>query len=295
MTTLTLSESRYVDASDGLRLHYLECGSGPAVIFLHGSGPGASGQSNFEANMLAFAHAGYRAIALDLFGYGLSSKPTNRRYNTAFQVSGLKALVTKLGLRKVNLVGNSMGGAVTLRFAIDYPDLVDKLILMAPGGLGGKLRYARMPGIRAMMWTMLGPGGPTWNKLKGVFNKQVYDTSQISDALISERLAVAKTQPRQVYATLDIDNLIPRLGGISCPTLVFWGVHDKFCPVETASLLADGIKDCRVILVGRCGHWVQVEHPGVFNGESLRFLDGDNRRPLNAGNESANLTSLQAV
>ncbi|MDN0076598.1 alpha/beta hydrolase [Crenobacter sp. SG2303] len=272
MARLALSEGRYLDAGDGLRLHFQECGSGPAVIFLHGSGPGASGQSNFESNMLEFARAGFRAIALDLFGYGQSSKPADRRYELAFQVVALKSLVTQLGLRKVNLVGNSMGGAVALRFAMENAERMNKLILLAPGGLGKKLRYLRMPGIRAMMWTMLGPGGPSWTKLKKVFDRQVYDPSKIPDALISERLAVAKTQPRQVYSTLKVDNLLPRLGEIACPTLCFWGTDDQFCPVETAALLADGIRDCKVMLVGRCGHWVQMEHPELFNGESLRFL-----------------------
>lgn len=272
MTTIAISEGRYVDAGNNLRLHYVECGKGAPVIFLHGSGPGASGKSNFAENMRSFAAAGFRAIAIDLFGFGYSSKPTDRVYDLTFQISGVKALVDKLGLSKVDLVGNSMGGAVAMGFTLEYPDLVSRLVLLAPGGLGSKMTYLRMPGIRSMMWAQLGPGGPNAAKLRKVFNRQLYDTSGISDALIKERLAVARTQPRQVYKTLRIDNLVPRLHEIRCPTLVFWGSHDQFCPIETAQLLVRAIADCKAILVSRCGHWVQVEHADLFNRECQSFL-----------------------
>lgn len=268
-------ESRFVDIGDGLSLHYAECGQGSPVLFVHGSGPGASGHSNFADNMRAFSRAGFRAIAVDLLGYGDSSKPTDKRYTLELHVPALKAFVDKLNLSRVSLVGNSLGGAVSMRFAMDYPELVDRLVLLAPGGLAPKLRYLRMPGIRAMMWSQLGPGGPTLKKLQGVFDKQLYDPSQLSRELVQQRYQVALTQPRQVFKTLKVDNLVTRLGEIRCPTLVFWGTDDKFCPVETAIPLTRGIPDCRTILIAHCGHWAQVEHPELFNREAIRFLSGE--------------------
>jgi 4,5:9,10-diseco-3-hydroxy-5,9,17-trioxoandrosta-1(10),2-diene-4-oate hydrolase len=265
-------DGSFVEVEPGLRVRYVEVGGGQPTIFIHGSAPGASAWSNFRGNMPAFAGAGHRAIGLDLMGYGDSSKPTDRRYDLDFQVKGVKALVDGLDLGAVNIVGNSLGGAVAMRFALDHPALVKKLVLLAPGGLGGKLRYLRMSGIRAMMWSLLGPGGPTAEKLRGVFDLQVFDRSLITERLIQERLAVARKQPRQVLSTLKIDNLLPRLHEIKCPTLAFWGVHDNFCPVETAPLLARGIADCRIVLLSRCGHWVQVEHRDTFNEEAIRFL-----------------------
>lgn len=268
-------ERHFVEIGDGLSLHYAECGEGAPVIFVHGSGPGASGQSNFADNMRAIARAGFRAIAVDLLGYGDSSKPTDKRYTLDLHVPALKAFVDKLKLSRLSLVGNSLGGAVSMRFAMDYPELMERLILLAPGGLAPKFRYLRMPGIRAMMWSQLGPGGPTLKKLQGVFDKQLYDPSQLSRELVEQRFQVALTQPRQVYKTLKVANLASRLGEIHCPTLVFWGTDDKFCPVETAIPLTQGIADCRTILIGRCGHWAQVEHPELFNREAIRFLSGD--------------------
>src|SRR5208283_4091038 len=102
----------------------------------------------------------------DLVGYGESSKPRDRRYELSFQVRALKTFVERMKLDSFNIVGNSLGGAVAMRFALDYPELVKKLVLLAPGGLAGKPRYLRMSGIRSMMWALLGPGGVTAKKLR---------------------------------------------------------------------------------------------------------------------------------
>jgi 4,5:9,10-diseco-3-hydroxy-5,9,17-trioxoandrosta-1(10),2-diene-4-oate hydrolase len=262
----------FANIEPGLRVRYLEMGEGPPVIFIHGSAPGASAWSNFKGSFAEFAGAGFRAIGLDLIGYGDSDKPANARYTLDFHVKALKALVDTLGQSPVSIVGNSLGGAIAMRFALDRPDQVKKLVLVAPGGLASKLRYIRMSGIRAMMWSLLGPGGPTAGKLRKTFNLQVFDKTLITDELIEERLAIAKTQPREVLSTLSIDNLLPRLHEIKCPTLAFWGVYDNFCPIETAALLGQGIPDCRVLLLSQCGHWAQVEHRQTFNEEAIRFL-----------------------
>ncbi len=262
----------FASVEPGLRVRYLEMGEGPPVIFIHGSAPGASAWSNFKGSFAEFAGAGFRAIGLDLIGYGDSDKPSNARYTLDFHVKGLKALADALGQSPVSIVGNSLGGAVAMRFAMDHPAQVKKLVLLAPGGLASKFRYLRMSGIRSMMWAHLGPGGPTADKLRKVFNLQVFDKTLIGDDLIEERAAVAKTQPREVLSTLKVDNLLPRLHEIECPVLAFWGVHDNFCPLETAPLLARGIPDCRVLLLSKCGHWAQVEHRQTFNEEAIRFL-----------------------
>jgi len=262
----------YVDVEPGIRVRYIEIGEGQPTIFLHGSAPGASAWSNFKGNMGEFAKAGFRAIGLDLIGYGESSKPKDRKYTLDFHVSAVRALVKGLNLGPVNLVANSLGGAVAMRFALTDPQLVRKLVLLAPGGLGTKARYLRMSGIRSMMWALLGPGGPTAEKLRSTFRLQVFDPGLITDDLIAERLSVARTQPREVLSTLKIDNLLPHLKDIKCPTMAFWGVNDNFCPVETAAPLARGIPDCRVLLLSQCGHWAQVEHEATFNREAIRFL-----------------------
>ena len=135
----SIPEGHYVDiapvAGATQRIHYHEQGQGEVVIFLHGAGGGASGYSNFKGNYPEFAKAGYRTIVPDLLGYGLSSKPDIAQYDLDFFVAGVKGMVDTLGLKNITLLGNSLGGAVALGYALAYPDEVSRLILMAPGGV----------------------------------------------------------------------------------------------------------------------------------------------------------------
>ena len=96
------------------RVHYHDVGEGPVVIFLHGAGGGASSYSNFKGNYPEFARAGYRCVVADMLGFGLSSKPDIPQYDLDFFVAGVKGLVDALGLKDITLVGNSLGGAVSL-------------------------------------------------------------------------------------------------------------------------------------------------------------------------------------
>ena len=129
-----IPEGSYCDIANGLQLHYHEAGEGPVVIFVHGSGPGASGYSNFKQNYKVFADAGFRVVVPDLIGYGYSSKPTTQDYTLDFFVSTLRDLIDALGITTCTLVGNSLGGAISIKMALDYPDLVDNLIMMARAG-----------------------------------------------------------------------------------------------------------------------------------------------------------------
>jgi 4,5:9,10-diseco-3-hydroxy-5,9,17-trioxoandrosta-1(10),2-diene-4-oate hydrolase len=125
-------ESRFVEVN-GLKIHYDQAGRGPAIIFVHGGGPGSSGLSNFSRNLLAFAD-GYRAIAIDLPGYGQSTKLRIKEPLWGYYAKVLAGFIDALGLGKAHLVGNSMGGAASLKTAIDFPEKVDRLVLMGPGG-----------------------------------------------------------------------------------------------------------------------------------------------------------------
>ena len=132
---LPLPLDRMAELPDGMRLHYLDSGEGPVVVWLHGSGPGASGHSNFKTNHPAFAAAGFRNIVLDLPGFGRSDKPADAQYNLDFFVSRLTAFLEVIGVSRCTLLGNSLGGAIALGQALARPELVERLILMAPGGV----------------------------------------------------------------------------------------------------------------------------------------------------------------
>ncbi|QRQ84105.1 alpha/beta fold hydrolase [Cupriavidus oxalaticus] len=266
-----LPVGRFVTMSGGLRLHCLDAGSGEPVVFIHGSGPGASGHSNFRFNVPAFAAAGFRTVVVDLPGYGLSSKPDDVEYTLDFFVAALREQLVALELPRCVLVGNSLGGAIALKYALDYPEHVSRLVMMAPGGVEERETYFQMEGIQRMVSLFTG-GHMNPDTMRQLLQLLVHDASLVTDALVDERMAVCREQPREVLATMSVPNLTARLGEIACPVLGFWGMEDQFNPASGAMKFLGGCADARFVMINRCGHWVMVEHAAYFNRECLGFL-----------------------
>lgn len=269
---MTIPEGAYADIGDGLRMHYHAVGEGPPVLFLHGSGPGASGYSNFIHNAPAFAAAGYQAILADSLGYGLSSMPDTAEYTLSFMSEAAVRMMDALGHERFVIVGNSQGGAQAIRIALEHPDRVTKLILMAPGGLEARETYMGMRGIRSMLRSVFAPEGITRESTRKVFEKQLFDPNLITDELIDARYQGSLTQPRRVFETMKVDNQEDRLGELVCPVLCLWGMNDQFCPPSGAIKIAERVANARVVLLTRCGHWVMVEHREAFNRQCVDFL-----------------------
>lgn len=271
---LPLPTGCYVTLDSGLTLHYLDIGSGPVVLWLHGSGPGASGFSNFKGNYPVFEKAGYRNIVLDLPGFGRSDKPTDVNYDLAFFVSSLQGFLDKTGIDRCTLLGNSLGGAIALGAALAYPERVEKLVLMAPGGVEERETYFQMPGILRMVEVFAqGPMGV--EEMRQVMSLQLFDSSQLDENLLKERAAVAVTQPANLFSTMLVPNMTERLGEIRVPILGFWGSNDQFNPPAGALKILDNAPQARFIMLNRCGHWVQVEHQALFNRECIAFLNDE--------------------
>ncbi len=276
MVVEAVPEGKYVDVGAGITMHYHDSGAGPegVVLFIHGSGPGASGWSNFKGNYPFLAEHGYRAIVPDTMGYGYSSKPETGTYQLEDVAAQYEALLRALGVGRVSVIGNSQGGAIAITMALRYPELVERLVLMAPGGLESRETYMEMEGIKAMI-RVLYKEGISRETMRKVFSLQLHDPSKITDEVIEERFQVAQTQHKDNIARIQVANQEQRLSEIQCPVLCFWGVDDKFCPVSGATKVASGCARSRTMLIARCGHWVMVEYPKLFNELTLKFLRDD--------------------
>ena len=150
MDAQPVPEGQYAQLANGLRLHYHDVGEGPVLVWLHGSGNGACGYSNFQGNYPQIAAAGYRCIVPDLPGFGYSDKPQDIDYHLDVFVDAVHQLLAALNIPRATLVGNSLGGAVALGHALAYPAEVTRLILMAPGGLNELPDYLAMPDMQAI-------------------------------------------------------------------------------------------------------------------------------------------------
>jgi len=270
-TEKAVPEAKYADIGDDLRIHYHEAGEGEAVLFLHGSGPGASGWSNFRRNYPTFADNGFRTLVPDTLGFGYSSKP-DQDYELDFLAGGVKRFLDAVGVERCAVVGNSHGGAMAIQLALMHPEVVTKLVLMAPGGLETRETYMQMRGIKAMVRAVYAPEGITKDSMRRVFEKQLFDSSLITDAIIDERYDMAQLQLKNMPGRLKVPHMAPRLSELSCPVFGLWGKDDLFCPVSGATTLINECKDVRVLTFANCGHWVMVEQADVFNRLCVDFL-----------------------
>lgn len=268
-----LPEGNYAECANGYRIHYLDEGQGDVVVFLHGSGPGASGYSNFKGNYPALVEAGYRCIVPDHIGYGFSDKPDDVDHTLDFFVECIKQTLDSAGVERCTVVGNSLGGAVALGMALQHPALVEKLILMAPGGLSELHEYQQMPGMQKV-FKVFGSGEPvTHEVMKDLFaTGLMYDPRHATDELVEERMQSMQIMNGHVMASMKIPVLTARLPEIQCPVLGFWGMDEKMMPENGILAMAKNLKHMRMILVSECGHWVMVEHEDLFNRECVDFL-----------------------
>ena len=280
MVVPAVPEGKYVDVGSGVTLHLHDVPAAEGVpyrgtvLFIHGSGPGASGWSNFKGNYPALNAAGYRTLVPDMFGYGYSSKPTEGKFFMSDLATQFVGMLDGLGItEKVHLVGNSMGGAVCMRLALDHAARVGKLVLMAPGGLEERETYMNMLGIKTMLGNLT--AGLSRESMRGTFGLQLFNTSLITDEIIEERFQIAETQPPGLLARLLVKNQEAELANITQDTLCFWGVNDNFCPVSGAAKVAERVPSSRTVIISQCGHWVMVEYPKLFNETTLRFLNGE--------------------
>jgi len=168
--------SRYVEAG-GMKLHYNEAGSGEAVIMLHGGGPGAGGWSNFSKNFGPFAER-YRTVLLDCPGFNKSDTILSSEPRDLINARAVRDLMDALGIQKAHLIGNSMGGASSIRFALEFPDRIDRLILMGAAG-GGQSLFQPLPleGIKLLFKVYM---HPTMDNLKQMMNVFIYDQKQLT-------------------------------------------------------------------------------------------------------------------
>ncbi|WP_421955275.1 alpha/beta fold hydrolase [Polaromonas sp.] len=267
-----------LDSAD-IQLHYNDTVEGKeTVVMLHGSGPGASGWANFHKNVDPLVAAGYRVVLMDCPGWSKSDSIVSKGSRSELNASALKSLMDAIGLEKVHIIGNSMGGHSAVAFALANPKRVGKLVLMG-GGTGGASPFVPMPteGIK-----LIGAlyRAPTIENLKRMMNVFVYDASSLTEELMQTRLTnllarrdhlenfvkSAEANPKQFP---DVGH---RLGEISAPTLLVWGRDDRFVPMDTGLRLLAGLQNAQLHVFSRCGHWAQWEHAEKFNRLVLDFL-----------------------
>jgi len=275
-----LEQGSYVEIA-GRKIWVTQAGEGPALLLLHGGGPGATGASNFSRNVAALARH-FQVIIPDLPGYGRSTKGIDRADPFGDLAAAMHGLLDALGIDKAHALGNSLGGACALRLALERPDRIDRLVLLGPGGID-TTQYPPTDGLKLLLGYYAGEG-PTREKVATFLrNYLVFDGSAISDAVIDERFA-ASVDPETIASPplqppKDLSNALlldlardARLRTLATPTLVFWGIEDRVNRPSGGHSLQQQMPNCDLYLFSRTGHWVQWERAAEFNASTIAFL-----------------------
>ena len=251
---------------DGIRYHYQEYpGSGPAIVLLHGFG---SSTYTWEEVIPRLQMDGYRVFALDMKGFGWSDKPVGADYSPRVLMEEVNAWMGQMGLERVVFAGNSLGGAIGLMLAMDHPARMARLVLIDSGGYPIKkpliIRIGALPVIRDVAklffgrWLIRANLGQVFVNKDRITRARVsayYDRMRTTGAMAAQMALSAAIGQQSAQGDID------RIAQIRIPTLILWGENDTWIPLANGRRFHEEIPHSRLVVIPRCGHIPQEEHP----------------------------------
>ena len=276
--SVTLPQDLYISI-DNINTRYWQMGDcGSTIILLHGG----NGSIEFWLYNLSALAAHHRVYAFDMVGSGKSDYP-DRSYSLADQAEFLGGFMNALKIDKATLIGNSMGGGVTLEFTRLYPDRVDKLVLVDSMGFGKEISL----GIRLItlptVVSLLRPG--RW-MIPAMLRSNFYDGKQLPPEWIEFRYPIFAIPGRNLVilrigqSNFNLAGVLPQvyrpildsLPKISQPTLIIWGEYDRIIPAKHAYIAAAAIPNSQLHIFPNCGHHPYLEYPAKFDRLVLDFM-----------------------
>lgn len=273
-------DSKFVTLG-GVKVHYLRAGEGPTVLLVHGLGTSVV---TWRQNVDPLVSAGYRVLALDLPGHGDSDKPRDLSYDPVAGAELLRHFLQSQDVQQASLVGSSAGGLVVSLFALAYPEQVEKMVLVAPGGLGRRvswvLRLMSVPGLGELIYH------PKLQNDNDLSRQLFFQPPPFLEDVLREMSRV-RNLPGSRRATLkgvrssvnlfgqrQRRYILHRLKGLSKPMMTVWGEEDRILPVSHAATVRRELPQTIVRVIPRCGHWPHMERAEEFNELLIRFLRG---------------------
>lgn len=265
----------------GMNVNYVQAGEGPVVMLLHGLG---TSLICWYSNIDALADAGYTVVVPDLPGNGDSDKPEHLHYDPDSAADFIYDFSQELGLNKFSLVGNSAGGVVASLFALQHPDMVEKMVLVASGGFGRKVswffRIVSVPLLGDLIYR------PWLNKKVEITKYLFYRSPAILQELLPEIQRIKElpgsrnAMLRSIRSSINIRGLrkqgyiLDRLKNCSVPMMTIWGAEDIIIPISHAEAARRELPNSVIRIIPECGHWPQMENPDEFNTLVSEFLGG---------------------
>jgi len=256
----------------GQKIHYVEAGSGPAVVLLHGLG---GSTVNWAFNVQALAQK-YRVIVPDQIGFGRSDKPFIN-YRVGTYADFLDKFLDELKVEKASLVGNSMGGWVAALYALQRPARVERLVLVDSAGFRPPKEFD--------LSALIGLNPSTREGVRQLAPLIFANRQWLNDAAVDQMLAqrISAGDGHTIQSLVESihrgeDMLDGRLGGIKQPTLIVWGREDGLTPLaREGERFKREMPGAQLVVFDNCGHIPQVEKAAEFNAAVLKFLAGETR------------------
>jgi pimeloyl-ACP methyl ester carboxylesterase len=268
----------------GHKRAFVKVGSGPALLLLHGLGC----DHTTWLPVIAALSRRYTVIAPDLLGHGKSAKP-RADYSLGGYANGMRDLLTVLGIDKVTVVGHSFGGGVAMQFAYQFPERTERMVLVAPGGLGPEvtaaIRAVTLPGFSQAMAVLTMPGirqltQTTLRTLAASGVARTRDLDEVAEIVGSFRDPQARAAIRHVVSAVvdwrgQIVTMVDRAYLTQAmPMCVIWGTDDSVIPARHADIVAELAPGATVEVIPNAGHFPHKDHPQRF----VKLLDGFVRR-----------------
>jgi len=263
----------------GHRRAFVRTGRGPALLLLHGLG---CDHTTWEPVVAALSRH-YTVVAPDLLGHGLSDKP-RADYTLGGYANGMRDLLTVLGIDTVTVVGHSFGGGVAMQFGYQFPERTERMVLVAPGGLGPEvsaaIRAVTLPGFHQAMGVVTLPGvrqlaTTGLRALAATGMSHLRDLDEVADMVDSFKDPRARGAIRRVVSSVvdwrgQIVTMVDRAYLTEAmPMLVVWGSEDRVIPVHHVEVAAELAPGATIEVIEDAGHFPHKDHPQVF----MRVLD----------------------
>ena len=262
--------SCFIDV-DGVRVPYQEAGdvNAPAMVLIHGF---TSSTLVWSRVFLRLADAGYRVIAPDMLGSGYTAKPRNGEYTIEGQAKLLVRLLDVLGIPRAIIVGSSYGGAVAATVGLDYPDRVEKLILVGAVNNNRPLAFTLMRLFGSPVFgdvvspLLIGSRRLLRRRMKRVYDEHswVLDERRVDARHLPLRAANTHRAIIRTVRGWDAERISRDAHLIKQPTLLLWGENDREIPLADGERLYEQIPGSRLIVFLNCGHLPHEEYPEEF-------------------------------
>jgi pimeloyl-ACP methyl ester carboxylesterase len=255
---------------DGTHMVWLEGGQGAPLVLVHGFG---ADKDNFtRAARTLTPH--YRVIVPDLVGFGESSHLPDADYRYAAQAERLHAFVQALGLTRIDIGGNSMGGAISLSYAAQHPQDVRSLWLIDSAGIPeappSELAKILAAGGRNPLMVETREDYP--RMLAFALVDKPWIPGNVMNVLADERIANAALE-RKVFAQIATDSVSDAISGLLVPTLITWGADDRVIDVGTVAILHRKLPRSQVTVMPHVGHAPMIEKPAQTAEDYIRFRE----------------------